>query len=113
MKTLVFTMIYDLSQLHDELLVAIPELASIKGEAVMGVEGKGSTVRLRVPNNVDETAIAAVVAAHIPRTILEKADLAKTHEIISNRVIVALIKAIAERIGTTPIELQDEIKALL
>lgn len=76
MKILTFNRPNDLSLLHDELIAAIPGLEPqpVPGEfspdgspvlaPVMTVEGLGNDISVGVPDNVDEPAVAAVVAAH-------------------------------------------------
>lgn len=69
MKTLHYQIPSNLSLLHDELLVAIPSLVPVRdidgeGTPVMRVEGNDDNVWLTVPDDADETAIAAVVLAH-------------------------------------------------
>lgn len=60
---LTYTKTHNLSQLHDELLVALPAL-----RAVMRVEGgTDGTIRLTVPDDADEPAIATIVNAHSPK----------------------------------------------
>ena len=71
MKTLKFNAPNNLSLFHDELLAAIPALRPVANqdrglEAVIRVEGSDSGIWLTVPDNADEAAIAAVVAAHDP-----------------------------------------------
>jgi hypothetical protein len=71
MKRLEYTYPHDLGKLHDELLAAIPPLRPTTGPggidvAVMLVEGDDTHVWLTVPDNANERAIAAVVAAHDP-----------------------------------------------
>lgn len=65
MKVLTYQRANALAQLHDELIVAFPQFAS-----VMRVEGRGNDIILTVPDNADEGAIAAIVAAHVPRPTL-------------------------------------------
>jgi hypothetical protein len=70
MKELTYTIPNNLSLLHDELTAGIAELRPVRDEdtgsllPTMGVQGDGNKVYLTVPNNVDETAIAAIVRAH-------------------------------------------------
>lgn len=76
MKNLRFNKPNNLSLLHDELIAAIPALSPqpIPGETspdgqelmgpVMTVEGLGDDIWLGVPDEMDEAAIAAVIAAH-------------------------------------------------
>lgn len=71
MKRLHYTRTNNLSKLHDELLAAIPALRPIPNDdgklvVVMRVEGRGDDIWLTVPDDADETAIAAVVDAHDP-----------------------------------------------
>lgn len=56
----------DLSKLHDELLAALPALRPTEGGPVLAVEGLGDDIWLTVPDDADQDAIAAVVAAHDP-----------------------------------------------
>ena len=72
MKTLIYSRRHRLGKLHDELVAAIPSLAPIPdGEfsrAVMTLGGDGrlggTTIEIVVPDDTDEQAVAAVVAAH-------------------------------------------------
>lgn len=66
MKALQFTKVNDLSQLHDELLAAIPALRPVNSAPVMSVEGLGNSITLTVPDNTDAAAVQAVVTAHNP-----------------------------------------------
>jgi hypothetical protein len=70
--TLTYTLPNDLSQLHDELLAAVPALRPAPGPdgalvPVMTVLGQGDVVRLIVPDGTDTAAVDAVVAAHVPQ----------------------------------------------
>ena len=62
MRVLHYTKTNNLSQLHDELLAALPVLRGL-----MIVEGTDEIIRLTVPDDADQTAIAAIVNAHVPR----------------------------------------------
>jgi len=67
---------HDLSQLHDELLAAIPGLRPVDGPngypvPRLAVEGEGPTVRLTVPDGTVEAEVAAVVAAHAPQAVYD------------------------------------------
>ena len=76
MKRLHFQAPNNLGLLHDELMAAIPSLAPqpIAGETMgdgspkmapaMTMEGSNDDVWLGVPDDADEAAIAAVIAAH-------------------------------------------------
>ena len=71
-KRLHFQKTHALSQLHDEVLAAVPEVrprmsAPGQWEAVMAVEGRGDDVWLTVPDEADAATIAAVVSAHTPQ----------------------------------------------
>lgn len=68
MKTLKYSAPHDLSQLHDELLAAIPALRGedAPGQPLLRVEGEGTTVVLTVPEATSEAALVAVVKAHDP-----------------------------------------------
>lgn len=80
MKRLSFTKPNNLSLLHDQLLAALPALRPVPNaqgrisdftgkvelEPIMAVEGLGDEVWLTVPDTANESAIAAVVAAHDP-----------------------------------------------
>lgn len=55
-----------LSQLHDELLAAIPSLRPTNGQVVLRVEGSGNNIYLDVPGDSNVDAIATVVTAHVP-----------------------------------------------
>lgn len=79
MKTLHFNKTNDLSQLHDQLLAAIPSLAKTRlgkdgfREEMAGnmrVEGRGDEILLTVENRADEAAIGAVVDAHVPVVVI-------------------------------------------
>lgn len=71
MIELTFKRPHDISKLHDELLAAVPSVQPKPDEAgrlyaVMAIESDGKTVRLEVPDDADQKAIAAVVRAHDP-----------------------------------------------
>jgi hypothetical protein len=70
-KLLTFTKAHDLSQLHDELLTAIPALAGVyeSGQPNLRVESTGNEIRLFVPDNADEGQISTVVTAHDPANL--------------------------------------------
>lgn len=71
-KVLIYTHPYDLSKLADELIAAIPSVRPVVGPdgkmwGVMTVAGlPDGVVEIIVPEDVDEKAIAAVIAAHDP-----------------------------------------------
>jgi len=68
-KALVFAGIYKLPLLMDELLAVFPEWLMKEDDewhCLLRVEGNDKGVRLTVPDGADESAIAAVVAAHDP-----------------------------------------------
>jgi hypothetical protein len=71
MPTYTYTRPHRLSQLHDEILAALPATRPVERdgqrEAVMTVEGRGDTLRITVPDTVTQAEIDAVVAAHTPR----------------------------------------------
>lgn len=69
MKTLHYSRAHNLSKLADELLTGVPSLqpvANANGLRVASciIEGDGAEVRLTVPDDVDETAVAAIIAKH-------------------------------------------------
>jgi len=70
MKRLHFQIPHNLSLLHQELLDSISTVAPILNietnelEAVMRVEGDSGNVWLTVPDDVDESAVQAIVDAH-------------------------------------------------
>jgi len=77
MKQLRFTKTHDISQLQDELFVAIPALSpalndagridpagEVAREPVIYAHGQGNEIILTVPDAADEAAIQAVVDAH-------------------------------------------------
>jgi hypothetical protein len=78
MKRIHFRKSNNLSQLHDEILAAVPALRSVpnprgdigadgniyKEPIMTHVEGEGDHVWLTVPNGTDEAALQAVVDAH-------------------------------------------------
>jgi hypothetical protein len=70
MRTLTYTRPHDLSRLHDELLAAgaIPLLTD---KGTTPVQGLGDEIYLTVPDDADEQAIAAIVAAHDPTPVPE------------------------------------------
>ena len=63
---LTYTTPHRLNKIHDELLAAIPSLRPDleSGYPGAGVTGDGTTLVLEVPDDTDEQAVAAVVAAH-------------------------------------------------
>lgn len=71
MKRLVYTKPNRPLKLHDELVAAVPGLR-LPGEdpsvPFMGFNSDGQTVTLTVADEIDEPAVAAVVAAHDPTT---------------------------------------------
>ena len=69
MKTLTYTRRHDLGRLHDELLAAGVPLPLLDG--CTPVQGRGDEIILSVPDDADEQAIAAVVAAHDPTPVPE------------------------------------------
>ncbi|HXI17889.1 MAG TPA: hypothetical protein VNM48_16125 [Chloroflexota bacterium] len=86
MKTLTYTQTHDLSQLHEEVLAALPALRDTlrvegpsSGAQVKDPDNAGKyvtlpadppdTFRLTVPDDADEAAIAAVVKAHDPAVL--------------------------------------------
>ena len=72
MKKFYFRRSNNLSLLHDEFLAAIPDLRPIhltgnppdEFTPVMSVQGRDVHIWLEVPDDTDETLIAAVVQAH-------------------------------------------------
>jgi hypothetical protein len=74
-KRLTFTRVHNLSQLHDELLAAIPALRPLNGVPQITVEGKDNSIRLTVADNADDAAITAVVNNHTPAPPPAPADL--------------------------------------
>jgi len=69
LKKLNFNKLNNLSALHDEIIVALPSLASVADangdlSAVINVEELDSEIWITVPDNTDEAAIAAVVQGH-------------------------------------------------
>jgi hypothetical protein len=66
---LTYSQPHNLSQLHDELLAAIPSLAPLDGVPRLRVEGirdNPDGISLAVPSDAETTAIDAAVAAHVP-----------------------------------------------
>lgn len=71
MKRLHFTKSHRAGRLHEELLAAVAELQPVLGtdgrpSARLTFEHAGTDLWLTVPDDADEAAIAAVVAAHDP-----------------------------------------------
>jgi hypothetical protein len=70
--TLTYTHPHHLSKLSDELMAAVPSIAPVPGPdgvnmAVMTLsDDGGDVITMTVPDEADEAAIAAVVAAHDP-----------------------------------------------
>lgn len=69
MKQLYFSRPNNLSQLHDEIMVAIPSLAPIRdqegvGTPVMAIEGIGDEIMLSVPDDAQDASIESVVRGH-------------------------------------------------
>lgn len=69
MKTLHYTRPHRLSQLHDELLAALPALRPVEGVPVMRLEGIGEDIWIGVPDPTSEAPVAAVVTAHVPKVV--------------------------------------------
>lgn len=69
MRRLTFARPHRLGKLHDELLAAVPTLRPVvrqdrENVAVMTISGDGQTLTLAIPDDADDAAIEAVVAAH-------------------------------------------------
>ncbi|MGE3272686.1 MAG: hypothetical protein AB7P40_28360 [Chloroflexota bacterium] len=71
-----------LAALHDEIEVAVPALRAatvehLPGSPISGpikvarwtLSGDGTTVRAEIPDDVDPDQVAAVIAAHDPKTV--------------------------------------------
>ena len=90
MKTLTFNAAHNLSRLHGDLVAAIPALAGPVGadglrQAVMALSGDGQTVTMSVPDDTDETAVQAVLAAHVP----EPLPITDDHRKITAKIVTA------------------------
>jgi hypothetical protein len=87
MKTLSFRHANTLSALHDQLLAALPGLRgeAAPGEPLLRVEGRDDDLWLTVPDETDDAAVAAVVAAHVPTPLPdERALTAERHAATDN-----------------------------
>jgi len=73
MQILSFSKLHRLSQLHEELLAAIPSLAGASFHVEGGAGGVATAIRLQVPDYADVAAITAVVNNHVPRTDAQQA----------------------------------------
>lgn len=71
MATLTYDTPIDLSQLHDEILAAVPATRPVTSRGqrvpVMRLEQADGATRITVPDGVTKDEIDAVVAAHQPR----------------------------------------------
>ena len=75
MKTLTYTKANNLSQLHDELIAAIPNFRRVRtrvgefddGLADTGrVYGDGAAITIVYADDIDDAAVQAIVDAHTP-----------------------------------------------
>lgn len=93
MKTLTYERRHNLSQLHDEILLAVPTLRPVPipteelppglnsaFRPMMSIEGSEDTIRVSVPDDTDEVAIEKVVKTHTPKAapVLETKQELKT-----------------------------------
>jgi hypothetical protein len=96
----------DLSQLHDELLGAAlpPERVAASAD--------GATAYLTMPDGTSEPAVAAVVAAHVPRVRYDPAALLaqRAPALRENRRAALLVRAAK---AATVAELRDVLVAHL
>ena len=70
MKTLLYEQPHRLAKLNDELLAAFPAWETgADGVALYALSGDGTNLRIEAPDDADEPAVAAVVAAHDPSTL--------------------------------------------
>ena len=75
MKVLTYTKgAYDLSQLHDALVAALPNLfVQVLPDgtrmAVSTVEAAGTEIRLTVPDDAHEPILDSIVSAHTPQPV--------------------------------------------
>lgn len=108
-KTLQFEKPHRLSRLMDELLAAgaIPPVVDRRSPLI----GSGDTITVHAPDDADEAAIAAVVAAHDP-TAIAVAEDAEQAAVASNLLAV---KALAQSaVGVALADLTaGQVKALL
>jgi hypothetical protein len=66
MKALNYTQPHNAARLYDELIVAIPSLAPTNGAANLLISSNGASLRLTVPDSLNEALIPPVLAAHDP-----------------------------------------------
>ena len=112
MATYTFTQPNNLSQLHDEILAALPETRPWgEGDArtpVMHIEGRDDMVRVTVPDSVPEAAIAAVVAAHVPRRRQRHKRAEEYQEEYATATQARKLQILARVVGLEQPDLVDE-----
>ena len=95
---------HNLSQLHDELLTALPALRT-----ELRVEGLGDEIRLTVPDEIDEAIIATIgtlVTNHTPKPVATLPAL-----IEAEKSLLRTIDGSSEEL--TPAQLGNGLRALL
>lgn len=100
------------NQLHEELLAAFPQWAPLAqpdgfkvDPGLLRVESTATEVRLTVPDDADEAAVQAVVAAHTPRPRRAAAGAAPNGSDAAIRELEQRIEQLESRLNTR--ELQD------
>ena len=105
MQTLTYTTPHRLAKLNDELVAAFPSWqATPDGAALYMLSSDGATVRIDAPDDADEPAVAAVVAAHDPSTPGPGEELLAA--------VIANERTIDQRLATQLPVLRDAITAI-
>ncbi len=94
-KQLIYTGTYKLYLLMDELLAAFPGWLR-DGICDLRLEGNIQGVRLTVPDDADEDAIAAVIAAHDPLVLSAGEMLEAEDSDARTRILAAIDAALAD-----------------
>ena len=98
-RLLVYTGTFKLHLLMDELFAAFPHWLVGEGEArrcLLRLEGNAQGVRLTVPDDADETVIAAIVAAHDPMVLTPGEMLDAEAGDAKSRLLSAIDVALAD-----------------
>jgi predicted metal-dependent hydrolase len=112
MATYTYTQPHRLSQLHDEILAAVPATRPVgEGDArtaVMTMDGRGDTVRVTVPDGVSEAEIAAVVAAHQPAQRRRRKEAHEYRAEYAGATSARKLEILARVLGVEAPEMVDE-----
>lgn len=93
MATLTFTHANELSQLHDEILAVHPTL-----KGVLRCEGLGDQIRLTFPDDIADPGLAAIIAAHVPKSAAEREAVLRNKEFDAAKLMKAVVLEILDEI---------------